>query len=84
MSTYPPVTTLLRLLPWLALAAPLHALPPGVPAEPFSQIKEYGYMNWADGLNAPDLRIQTSELTPQETAYGIMESARVFFANMQR
>jgi shikimate kinase/nucleoside-diphosphate-sugar epimerase len=31
-----------------------------------------------------DLRIQTSELTPQETAYGIMESARVFFAKMKR
>jgi hypothetical protein len=54
------VTTLLRLLAPLALAAPLHALPPGVPAEPFSQVKEYGFMNWANGLNAPDLRIQTS------------------------
>ena len=31
-----------------------------------------------------DLRIQTSELTPQETAYGIMESARVFFSKMKR
>jgi shikimate kinase len=31
-----------------------------------------------------DLRIQTAELTPQETAYGVMESARVFFAKMQR
>jgi len=29
-----------------------------------------------------DLRIQTAELTPQETAYGVMESARVFFAKM--
>ncbi|MEZ5385886.1 MAG: shikimate kinase [Prosthecobacter sp.] len=31
-----------------------------------------------------DLRIQTAELTPQETAYGVMESARVFFAKMKR
>ena len=31
-----------------------------------------------------DLRIKTSELTPQESAYGIMESARVFFAKMRR
>ena len=31
-----------------------------------------------------DLRIQTSDLTPQESAYGIMESARVFFSNMPR
>ncbi len=31
-----------------------------------------------------DLRIHTAELTPQETAYGIMESARVFFAKMRR
>ncbi len=31
-----------------------------------------------------DLRIQTAELTPQETAYGVMESARVFFAKMRR
>ena len=31
-----------------------------------------------------DLRIQTAELTPQETAYGVMESARVFFARMRR
>ncbi|MBL9132538.1 MAG: NAD-dependent epimerase/dehydratase family protein [Verrucomicrobiaceae bacterium] len=31
-----------------------------------------------------DLRIHTAELTPQETAYGIMESARVFFAKMKR
>jgi shikimate kinase len=31
-----------------------------------------------------DLRIQTSDLTPQETAYGIMESARVFFSKMKR
>ncbi len=54
------MTALLRLLAFLALAAPLHALPPGVPAEPFSQLKEYGFMNWANGLNAPDLRIQTS------------------------
>ncbi len=30
-----------------------------------------------------DLRIQTAELTPQETAYGVMESARVFFAKMK-
>ena len=29
-----------------------------------------------------DLRIQTAELTPQETAYGVMESARVFFAKL--
>lgn len=31
-----------------------------------------------------DLRIQTAELTPKETAYGVMESARVFFAKMKR
>ena len=31
-----------------------------------------------------DLRIQTAELTPQETAYGVMESARVFFAKLRR
>jgi shikimate kinase len=31
-----------------------------------------------------DLRIQTAELTPQETAYGVMESARVFFARRQK
>ena len=31
-----------------------------------------------------DLRIKTAELTPQETAYGVMESARVFFAKMKR
>ena len=31
-----------------------------------------------------DLRIHTAELTPQETAYGVMESARVFFAKMRR
>ena len=31
-----------------------------------------------------DLRIQTAKLTPQETAYGVMESARVFFAKMKR
>jgi shikimate kinase/nucleoside-diphosphate-sugar epimerase len=31
-----------------------------------------------------DLHIQTAELTPQETAYGVMESARVFFAKMKR
>jgi shikimate kinase len=31
-----------------------------------------------------DLRIHTAELTPQETAYGIMESARVFFSKMKR
>lgn len=31
-----------------------------------------------------DLRIYTAELTPQETAYGVMESARVFFAKMKR
>lgn len=31
-----------------------------------------------------DLRIQTAELTPQETAYGVMESARVFFARMRK
>lgn len=30
-----------------------------------------------------DLRIQTSELTPQETAYGIMESAKFFFSKMR-
>jgi shikimate kinase/dTDP-4-dehydrorhamnose reductase len=30
-----------------------------------------------------DLRIQTSELTPQETAYGIMESAKIFFSKMR-
>ncbi len=30
-----------------------------------------------------DLRIHTAELTPQETAYGVMESARVFFARRQ-
>jgi shikimate kinase/nucleoside-diphosphate-sugar epimerase len=31
-----------------------------------------------------DLRIVTAELTPHETAYGIMESARVFFSKMPR
>ena len=31
-----------------------------------------------------DLRIKTAELAPAETAYGIMESARVFFTDMQR
>lgn len=31
-----------------------------------------------------DLRIKTAELTPQETAYGVTESARVFFAKMRR
>lgn len=31
-----------------------------------------------------DLRIQTAELTPQETAYGVMESARIFFSKMKR
>ena len=31
-----------------------------------------------------DLRIQTAELTPQETAYGVMESARLFFSKMKR
>ncbi len=31
-----------------------------------------------------DLRIQTAELTPKETAYGVMESARVFFAKLKR
>ncbi len=31
-----------------------------------------------------DLRIKTAELTPQETAYGVMESARVFFARRQK
>lgn len=31
-----------------------------------------------------DLRIKTAELTPQETAYGVMESARVFFAKMRK
>lgn len=31
-----------------------------------------------------DLRIQTAELTPQETAYGVMESARVFFSRRQK
>ncbi len=31
-----------------------------------------------------DLRIQTAELTPQETAYGVMESARVFFAKLKK
>ncbi len=31
-----------------------------------------------------DLRIKTAELTPQETAYGVMESARVFFDRRQR
>jgi shikimate kinase/nucleoside-diphosphate-sugar epimerase len=31
-----------------------------------------------------DLRIKTVELTPQETAYGVMESARVFFAKLRR
>lgn len=31
-----------------------------------------------------DLRIKTAELTPQETAYGVMESARVFFAKMKK
>ncbi len=31
-----------------------------------------------------DLRIKTAELTPQETAYGVMESARVFFAKLRK
>ncbi|WP_395743050.1 shikimate kinase [Prosthecobacter sp.] len=31
-----------------------------------------------------DLRIHTAGLTPQETAYGVMESARVFFAKMRK
>lgn len=31
-----------------------------------------------------DLRIHTAGLTPQETAYGVMESARVFFAKMKK
>ncbi|OYW73098.1 MAG: hypothetical protein B7Z37_22900 [Verrucomicrobia bacterium 12-59-8] len=31
-----------------------------------------------------DLRIKTAELTPQETAYGVMESARVFFSRRQK
>ncbi|WP_395751274.1 shikimate kinase [Prosthecobacter sp.] len=31
-----------------------------------------------------DLRIKTAELTPQETAYGVMESARVYFAKMKK
>ena len=31
-----------------------------------------------------DLRIHTAGLTPQETAYGVMESARVFFAKLRK
>lgn len=31
-----------------------------------------------------DLRIKTAELTPQETAYGVMESARVFFVKLRK
>lgn len=54
------MTALLRLLAPLALAAPLHGFPSGVPAEPFSRVKDYSFMNWANGLNAPDLHIQTS------------------------
>ena len=39
-------------------------LPTAVAAEPgggvFANVKDYGFMNWLDGLRAPDFRIQTS------------------------
>jgi hypothetical protein len=45
----------------LALGLLLHSTAPGEPAGAvFANVRDYGFMNWLDGLRDPNFRIQTS------------------------